>query len=145
MTLHKKEVLSVSFDHSSRYCATTAKDQLFILYAIDDYFKQAKQLLTQPIPSLAEPSLASIAVVETSKGVKHLVAAIADGLVVEIYHTVIANDTKPMVLVTRIEEAQADNIQQMQLIYDVSKEELFMITSARLHMRINIWKVPFSF
>lgn len=49
---------------------------------------------------------------------------------------------KPITSILRINDAQMDNISQIQFFYDIAKEEVFLITSARQDFRLNIWKIP---
>eukprot|EP00347_Sterkiella_histriomuscorum_P020835 403336284 len=144
LTHQKKEVLSVCFDQLSKYCVSTAKDQQMIIYQIDDYYKQAKLMLQQQITTLDDLTLSSSCVVETSKNISYLFVAFANGQNVEVYQGTVAHDMKPLVNLLRIEDAQLDNISQIQLFYDISKEEVFLITSARQDFRVNVWKVPFQ-
>ena len=147
MTSHKREVLSVAYDssQSGKYCATTAKDQCVIVYALDSHFKQAKLLIAQEIASLSELTLSSLCVVEkfsTQKPVAYV--ALAEGSTFEVYSGVIAADgeIKQLSSVIRVTEAQQDAIQQIELFFDTGKEELYLLTSAKLDHRLNIWRVP---
>jgi hypothetical protein len=48
----------------------------------------------------------------------------------------------PLQCVVRVAEAQADAIQAIQLLYDNAKEEMYLVTSAKLDHRLNVWRVP---
>ncbi|CDW79586.1 UNKNOWN [Stylonychia lemnae] len=127
---------------SSKYCVTTAKDQQLIVYSIDEYYKQAKVILSQQITSLDDLTLSTVSVVTTSKNITHLFLAIANGQNTEVFHGVVVHDMKPVQSILRINDAQLDNISQIQFFYDIQQEEIFLITSARQDFRLNIWKMP---
>jgi len=42
----------------------------------------------------------------------------------------------------KVSNAQNDTISGIQILYDNDQEELYMITSAKLDHRLNIWKIP---
>jgi hypothetical protein len=111
---------------------------------LDSHFKQAKLLISQEIGSLSELTLSALCVVEkfsTQKPVVYL--ALAEGTTFEVYSGVISDgEIKQLSSVVRVTEAQQDAIQQMELFFDGTKEELYLMTSAKLDHRLNIWKVP---
>lgn len=60
-----------------------------------------------------------------------MIAAFANGTAVEVYHGEIVHDMKHAERILRVDYAQVDDIQQLQLFYDIAKEEVFLITSAK--------------
>ena len=109
LTLHKKEVLSIAFDQKCLYCVTSAKDSTLIIYHIDSYFKQARQMHTKTITTLPELSHLQLQLVHYHPVHKCevLYVCIADNKSLEVYKALIQNkDISSLDLVVKIDDAQ---------------------------------------
>jgi hypothetical protein len=51
-------------------------------------------------------------------------------------------EIKSMTKVLTVKEAQQDAISQIQLFYSNDLEEVYLVTSAKLDHRLNVWKIP---
>lgn len=51
-------------------------------------------------------------------------------------------EIKELKLVLRVQDAQTDTISLIQMLFDTIKEEVYVVTSAKLDHRVNIWRVP---
>ena len=88
-------------------------------------------------------TISSLCVVEKFASQKPAAyVAIASGHSFEVYSGIIDHETKPLQLVCRVPDVQADAIQSLQLLFDSAREELYLITSAKLDHRLNVWRVP---
>jgi hypothetical protein len=64
ITSHKREILSIGFDKSAKYCVTTGRDNLVIVTELDEYFKSPKTLLIKEIKTFEELTLSSIVIAD---------------------------------------------------------------------------------
>ena len=85
LTLHKKEVESISFDKSGEYCVTTSRDGTFIVYYLDDNYKNAKLVVSKESEILQLYSRSAIVVANIPHRKPVLVIAVTNGEIIELY------------------------------------------------------------